>query len=136
MSSGVAVNSECLETFQALKLRKKFKYIVFKLNDTKTEIIVETSVEQASYDDFVESLPPSECRYAVYDFDFEKPGEGARNKICFYTWSPDSSKIRDKMLYASSKDALRKQLVGIGAEIQGTSFDEVSHEAVLDKVLR
>lgn len=30
------------------------------------------------------------------------------------------------MVYAASKDALRKSLVGISTEIQGTDFDEVS----------
>jgi cofilin len=33
------------------------------------------------------------------------------------------------MIYASSKDALRKQLVGISAEIQATSYDEITYEA-------
>lgn len=42
--------------------------------------------------------------------------------------SPDDAKIKNKMLYASSKDALRKTLVGIAAEIQGTDYSEVDHE--------
>ena len=33
------------------------------------------------------------------------------------------------MLFASSKDALRRALVGIAAEIQGTDFSEVAHES-------
>lgn len=41
--------------------------------------------------------------------------------------SPDDSKIKSKMLFASSKDALRKALVGISAEIQGTDFSEVDY---------
>jgi cofilin len=40
------------------------------------------------------------------------------------------------MVFASSKDALRKSLVGISAEIQGTDFSEVSYETVLEKVSR
>lgn len=32
------------------------------------------------------------------------------------------------MLFASSKDALRRALVGVAAEIQATAFDEVAHE--------
>lgn len=44
------------------------------------------------------------------------------------TRSPDDSKIKQKMLYASSKDALRKSLVGISSEIQGTDMSEVAHE--------
>lgn len=33
------------------------------------------------------------------------------------------------MLAASSKDALRKSLVGVGVEVQATDIDEVSYEA-------
>ncbi|GEM11022.1 cofilin [Rhodotorula toruloides] len=134
-SSGVSVNQSCLETYQTLKLGKKLKYIVFKLSDDNKEIQVEKSSESASYDDFVGDLPPNSPRYAVYDFEYEK-GEGKRNKLCFYAWSPDEAKIKDKMLYASSKDALRRALVGIAAEIQGTDFSEVAYDEVLDKVSR
>jgi len=38
------------------------------------------------------------------------------------------------MVYASSKDALRRALTGIAAEIQGTDFSEVAHDTVLEKV--
>lgn len=32
------------------------------------------------------------------------------------------------MVFASSKDALRKALVGVSAEIQGTDFSEVDYQ--------
>jgi len=41
--------------------------------------------------------------------------------------SPDNARIKFKMMYASSKDALRRSLVGVAAEIQGTDADDVSH---------
>ncbi|KAG0064293.1 cofilin, partial [Podila epicladia] len=119
-----------------LKLKKIHKYIIYKLSEDKTSIEVEkTSEATATYDEFVKELPQNDCRYALYDFDYTLP-EGPRNKIVFYTWSPDNAPIRAKMVYASSKDALRKQLQGIGAEIQGTDFDEVTHEVVYEKVNR
>jgi cofilin len=43
--------------------------------------------------------------------------------------SPDTAKIKQKMVFASSKDALRRSLVGIAVEIQGTDPSEVAHEA-------
>ena len=43
--------------------------------------------------------------------------------------SPDSAKIKEKMVYASSRDAIRRNLVGIAVEIQGTEIDEIAHEA-------
>jgi cofilin len=48
--------------------------------------------------------------------------------------SPDTAKIKQKMIYASSKDGLRKKLDGVYTEIQCTDLSEVSHETVLDKV--
>ncbi|SYW78243.1 probable COF1 - cofilin, actin binding and severing protein [Ustilago bromivora] len=136
MSSGVAVSQECLAQFQELKLGKKIKYIIYTLNQNNTEIVVAKASTSSSYDDFIAELPPAECRYAIYDFEYEKGDEGKRNKICFFTWSPDDAKIKQKMVFASSKDALRKALVGISSEIQGTDFSEVSYETVLEKVSR
>jgi cofilin len=48
--------------------------------------------------------------------------------------SPETAKIRSKMLYASSKDAIRKKLVGIAHEIQGTDLSEVAFQTVLERV--
>ncbi|KAK0468055.1 actin depolymerizing factor [Desarmillaria tabescens] len=136
MSSGIGVNPECLSKYQELKLGKKTKYIIFAINKDKTEIVVEKTSESSNYDDFIGDLPETECRWAIYDFEFEKEGAGKRNKICFFSWSPDDAKIKDKMLFASSKDALRRAFVGIAVEIQGTDFSEVAHESVLDKASR
>jgi len=136
MSSGVGVNEECLTEFQQLKLGKKSKYIIFKLSSDNKEIVVEKTSSSSKYDDFLEDLPENEPRYAVYDFEYQKGDEGIRNKLCFFTWTPDTAKIKPKMLYASSKDALRKSLVGISTEIQGTDASEVAYETILDKASR
>ena len=42
--------------------------------------------------------------------------------------SPDDSKVKQKMLFAASKEALRRALVGIIAEIQATDMSEVAYE--------
>lgn len=135
--------------FQDLKLRKKHRYVIYRLSDDNRAIVVEKVVEKdAKYDDFVAGLPEDDCRYAVYDFEYQKsPEEGSRSKICFVVWyccacapcdltcrAPDTAKVKQKMLYASSKDALRKKLVGIGTEVQATDASEVAFEAVLEKV--
>lgn len=85
-SSGVKVSQECLEQFQSLKLGKKTKYIIYTLSPDNTEIVVSKTSESQNYDDFLAELPPAECRYAIYDFEYQKGDEGKRNKICFFTW--------------------------------------------------
>lgn len=49
------------------------------------------------------------------------------NHPWFHFRTPDTAKVRSKMLYASSKDALRRTLVGIAIEVQGTDLSEVRH---------
>lgn len=135
-SSGVNVDDACLTAFQDLKLGKKYRYVTYCLGADNRKIVVETAAaKDATYADFVKSLPTDDCRYAVFDFEYTKAeGEGVRSKICFIIWAPDTAKVRSKMLYASSKDALRKALVGICTEIQATDASEISYEAVLEKV--
>ncbi|KAG2114420.1 actin depolymerizing factor [Suillus clintonianus] len=136
MSSGVIAASECLQAFTELKMSKSLKYILFKLNDKRTQIIVDKTSENPDYEEFVNSLPADGCRWAVYDFEYKLEDGSQRNKLCFVSWSPDTAPIRAKMVHASSKDALRKSLDGIGIEIQGTDMTEVAYETVFDKVKR
>ncbi|KAK0548686.1 DNA repair protein rad16 [Tilletia horrida] len=136
MASGIALSPECLETYQQLKLSKRFKFVTYRINDKSTEIIVDKTSTNTDWDDFTATLPENECRWAVYDFEWQKEGDGKRNKILFVSWSPDTAPVRGKMVAASSKDALRRALVGIGAEVQATDASEIAFEAIQDKVSR
>ncbi|KIK94048.1 hypothetical protein PAXRUDRAFT_478551 [Paxillus rubicundulus Ve08.2h10] len=131
MASGVPVSDKCLSTYQELKARR-LKYIVYTLNSTNSEIIVEKTSNSSDYEQFVTSLPKAECRWVVYDFEFEKDG-AKRSKICFISWSPDNAKIRSKMVFASSRDGLRRSLDGIHVEIQATDPDEIEYNTVHNK---
>jgi len=136
MSSGVAVSEDVLTKYQELKLGHSFRYVTFKLNADQSAVVVDSTAPPATkYEDFVKILPANDCRYAVFDFEYEFEG-GQRNKILFVVWAPDSAKIKAKMLYASTKEAIRKKLVGVGVEIQATDLAEIDREAVLEKVLR
>ena len=136
MSSGVAVSEDVLAKFQELKLGHSLRFATFRLSDDHSQVIVDkTAPPSANYNDFVKGLPANDCRYAVYDFEYEAEG-GQRNKILFVVWAPDAAKIKSKMLYASSKDAVRKKLVGVGVEIQATDLAEIDRDTVLEKVMR
>jgi len=136
MSSGVGVNDDVLNKYQELKLGHSLRYAIFKISDNAQEIHVDsTAPPSASYNDFVKVLPPNHARYAVYDYEYQFEG-GQRNKILFVVWTPATATVKQKMLYAASKEALRKKLVGIGVEVQATDLSEIDNEAVLEKVLR
>jgi len=136
MSSGIAINDDCVTKFNELKLSKNTRYIVFKVSDDKSSIVVESSAPlSANYADFLKVLPEKDCRFAVYDFEWDHT-DGKRSKITFIQWSPDVAPIKSKMTYSASKDAFRKKLVGIASEVQATDSAEISYDQVKEKVSR
>jgi cofilin len=72
--------------YQELKLKKTIKYIIFMLNKDKTEIIPVKQSSSSDYDDFLKDLPETECRWAVYDLEFQNEEGGLRKKIIFLQW--------------------------------------------------
>ncbi|RYP40961.1 hypothetical protein DL769_011686 [Monosporascus sp. CRB-8-3] len=144
--SGATVSQECITTFNDLKIGKKYKYIIFKLSDNNREIVVEEASPDDDWENFREKLMNATTksktgavgkgpRYAVYDFGYAlADGEGSRSKITFIAWSPDDAGVMAKMVYASSKDALKRSLNGIAIEVQANDQDEIEYDTVLKVV--
>eukprot|EP00761_Pharyngomonas_kirbyi_P011326 gb/GECH01011351.1/.p1 GENE.gb/GECH01011351.1/~~gb/GECH01011351.1/.p1 ORF type:complete len:138 (+),score=24.56 gb/GECH01011351.1/:1-414(+) len=132
MASGVKHTDDCVQKYNDLKLNHKFRYIVYNITSESQIEVEKTADASATYDDFIKELPKDEPRYAVFDFEFDA-GEGTRNKLVFVNWSPDTAKIKSKMVYASSKNEFKKALVGLAIEIQATDAAEADYETVLEK---
>ncbi|KAF4990699.1 cofilin [Fusarium heterosporum] len=144
--SGATVSQDCISAFNDLKLNKKYKYIIYKLSDDYKQIVVEHASESKDYEEFRENLINATSksrtgavgkgpRYAVYDFEYNlASGDGVRNKITFIAWSPDDAGIQPKMIYASSKEALKRSLTGIATELQANDNDDVEYDSVLKTV--
>ncbi|KAJ2783827.1 cofilin [Coemansia javaensis] len=144
MSSGIKVSDACFDAFTDFKEGHKYKFVIYKINDDASEVVVESTSaddvkdaqgnvvprKETEYEEFISRLPSNAGRFAVYDFDYEVEG-GKRNKILFYAWAPDTAGVRSKMLYASTKSSLRTRLVGISADIQATDADGLAHDEVL-----
>lgn len=47
---------------------------------------------------------------------------------------PQLTRPQSKMVYASSKDALKRALSGIAVEIQANDADDIEHGSILGKV--
>lgn len=139
--SGVSVNDACIKMWEQMKT-SKIKACMFKLSDNYKEIIVdEGSViakgEADPWKKFTSQLPETECRYAIYDVNMSIDlgsglPAGTRTKLTFISWSPEKSKIRQRMVSASSKDALKKKLDGVQVEWQLTGADELEASDRID----
>ncbi|MFQ6668100.1 hypothetical protein Gotur_033884 [Gossypium turneri] len=133
-ASGMAVNDECKTKFLELKAKRNYRFIVFKIEENLQQIVVEkVGAPKDSYEKLCSSLPSDECRYAVYDFDFTTDENCQKSKIFFIAWSPDTSRVRSKMLYASSKDRFRRELDGVQVELQATDPSEMSFDIVKER---
>ncbi|KFA66636.1 hypothetical protein S40285_03059 [Stachybotrys chlorohalonatus IBT 40285] len=144
--SGATVSQDCITAYNDLKLSKKYKYIIYKLSDNYKEIVVEEASEDKDWENFREKLVNATTktrsgavgkgpRYAVYDFEYSlASGDGLRNKITFIAWSPDDAGVQPKMIYASSKEALKRSLTGIATELQANDADDIEYDSILKTV--
>ncbi|CAJ2630024.1 unnamed protein product [Trifolium pratense] len=128
-SSGMAVNDECKLKFLELKAKRNYRYIVFKIENQEV-VLEKLGGPEQTYEDFSASLPADECRYAVFDFDFTTAENCQKSKIVFIAWSPEVSKVRHKMVYASTKDRFKRELDGIQVELQATDAGEMSLDII------
>ena len=132
--SGITLADEVTTTFNDFKLSHKYRYVIFKMNDDMTQVVVEKTADMsATYDNFIADLPEKNARYAVFDLEYDT-AEGKRDKIVFVLWCPDSCRIKEKMLFSSTKLTIKQAFVGLSVEVQATDANELSMEAIMDKV--
>ncbi|KAJ5070138.1 cofilin/actin-depolymerizing factor [Anaeramoeba ignava] len=135
MNIGLEVREECVEIFTELKLHHKYKFMIFKISDDDTSIFVEkVGPISSTFDQLVAELPSNECRYAIFDYAFEKNGR-KRSRIVLITWAPDDAIVKYRTMYSASKDSFKQKMVGISTDIQATDLSELTEEIVLRKVL-
>jgi hypothetical protein len=135
MASGATVSQECIRVYNDLKLSKKYRYLIYGMSAGNKEIVVLAAGAAQDWDTFLDELPANEPRYVVYDFQYElASGDGMRNKLAFIAWSPDTAGVQQKMIYAASKEGLKRSLTGIGIEVQANDSDDVAYDIILKTV--
>jgi len=139
MASGIKVNDECKIEYNNLKMGKQYRYLIFGLSSDMTEIVVKKRASpEAEYSEFVADLRKTrdegQCCYAVYSAKYTK-GEMQRGKIMFVMWTPSEASVKQKMVYASSVIAFKKELgQGIGLSFTSGDDDDIAWEEVLCKL--
>ena len=134
--SGVTVEDKVLNEYLAIKMKHVYSYIQMKISSDKTTIVLDKTVpaEEDNFEAFVSQLPEQEGRYAVYDFPCKLENGTERKFLIFFQWCPDAAPVRPKMLFASSKDALKKKLEGVFMEFQASELADLKVEEVEAKI--
>jgi len=120
-----------------MKTKHAYKYVIFKLADSKTVVLEKAAPASATYEQFLADLP-NDCRWAVVDFDYKTKTDQTHSKLVFVIWSPDDAPRKSKMSYATWNNVVNQKLEqgGIPIIVQATGPDEITREVVLDKVTR
>ncbi|QHN96667.1 Actin-depolymerizing factor [Arachis hypogaea] len=122
-ASGMAVHDDCKLWFLELKTKRTHRFIVFKIEENQKQVIVEKLGEPAQgYKDFAACLPPNECRYAIYDFEFLTEGNIPKSRIFFIAWNmiPSNFTMNTSNVMAS----LSTDLLGSASKTENTNFLE------------
>merc|ERR1739841_180749 len=123
--------------YQEIKMKKSKKFITFKIENKKTIVKDAEGDAGKSFDDFKAALPEDAPRYALVDVRYTTDDGREQDKLTFVMWSPDDKcGVKDKMLYASSKDALKKKFTGIMKEVQANEMDDLSDSNINDLMNR
>lgn len=147
MASGVVVNDVCKEIYNQVKMnlkdKKKLRYAIFKISNNLKEIVADTErmrtaedmdrEEPAHFQELIKSLPQDDGRYLVYDYPYQG-SFGSSSKVILVMWVPSSISIKKKMLYASSKDGLKKCFPDYGGEFQADCADDLSDADIQAKL--
>lgn len=115
-------SEECAKVFEALKLKRKHRYIVFKIGGSQIEV-ESVGDRSATVDDFIKALPFTDSRYAVYDHEFTTADGRPTSKLWFLSWFPVNSTPYNKMAYTSAKSKFRERLPGV-FDIQAATAGE------------
>ncbi|KAL5105257.1 hypothetical protein TcWFU_007330 [Taenia crassiceps] len=128
MTSGVKCSDDCLAKYNELKLKKTCRYILYKIEDQK-EIVIDQIGDRSEIPLFkaeLENLEKS-ARYAVLDFEW-------LNILWCISRIPDNASVRERMLYASSVDALKSQLTGFKSYLQLNEKSDLTRENFMDSL--
>lgn len=112
MKGSTSINPRCSEVFNELKLRRKSRYVIYKINDGDIDVDV-IGDRNHTFDDLKKLFPYTECRYCVYDQEVTTFDGRKTNKLWFISWFPTNSHTYMKMAYTQAKVHFRETLPGV-----------------------
>ncbi|KAM4600155.1 cofilin-2-like [Fundulus diaphanus] len=129
MASGVQVDDQVKDIINDMKVVKsdanaseRIRLVVLEIKDgyIKVEHIYKEKdlTGEDVFKFFINLMDKEKCRYLLYDCHFETKESSKKEELVFVMWAPETSPIKSKMQYASSKDSIKKVLTGIKHELQ------------------
>lgn len=70
-------------------------------------------------------------RYGVFDLEYQTNYGTTDSKICLILYAPDICDSKDKFVYATTKDELKKKVTPIHKEIQVNDWADLDEESFI-----
>uniref|UniRef100_A0A2K6GFG8 ADF-H domain-containing protein n=1 Tax=Propithecus coquereli TaxID=379532 RepID=A0A2K6GFG8_PROCO len=123
--------SSIIKVFNDIKVRKSSTQEEIKnRSDDKRQIVVEEA-KQILVGDIGDTV---EDPYTSFTLS-QKKKESEKEDPVFIFWAPESAPLKSKMIYASSKDAIKKKFTGIKHEWQVNGLDDIKDRSTLGEKL-
>ncbi|CAO2628161.1 CFL1 [Lemmus lemmus] len=123
------------------EVKKHKKTVVFCLSEDKNIILKEGKdflggdVRQTVDDpctSFVKMLPDKDCHYALYKATYQTK-ERKKEDLMLIIRTSECASLKSKMIYASSKDAIKKKLTGIKHGSQANCKEKIKDHGTLEE---
>jgi len=73
---------------------------------------------------FLDTLPISDCRFAIYDHDYLSSDGRPQSKLFFISWLPDNATPHNMMAYSAAKGLFREKFTGV-FDVMSKKIEEV-----------
>ena len=114
----VELTGEAVDANNKMKMKRGHRWVIFKIEEEKRIVLDNAGEPTATFAEFIEQMPKSEPRYAVYDLEVTHHDGRKESKLVLFLYAPDSSPTKGKFVYASGKDSLKKKIGSVHKEVQ------------------
>jgi len=129
--TGITVPDETVALFDDFKLKRtSHKFVTFKIEGD--EVVPAEKIDDADFDAFLGCLQEDQPRFCILDFQYETTDGRPTDKVVFVSWVPDTCKVREKMKYSGTKEAVKSAFMGISVNINATDLSEVTKEVITE----
>ncbi|KAL4488364.1 hypothetical protein ABPG72_019214 [Tetrahymena utriculariae] len=134
MDLGLQIADDCLQQYQAMRMDKKHRYIIYHTKNNKTIEIEKIGARDDTYEQFLNSLPQNDSRFCV--FDYEKKFEDGRinEKIIYIFWCPDTAPVKVKMVSASTNQFFQNKIQGFALALQCNDLSSLDKDDLEKKI--
>ncbi len=131
VSVGINPSEEQVKLYNQLKVDKTLRCIVLALNKDRNGLeTIETHDRNFTLKDLHEKLPKNDCRYVIFDFEYETKENPPRatSKLLLILWCPDIAPIKVKVPFTSTKNDIKAAFVGIQKDILASDLAILDHD--------